>query len=77
MSELIGFDREGRILVSGDKVTDFRGKERTYEYATREARPGKSAKVLVDGRESNAEAFGITVTDPTVTDDYRLVDYDE
>lgn len=56
----------------GDKVINFRGEEGTLECLTRARIPGKSGKVVVNGRESYDRVWDLQVMDVTdieATDD--------
>ena len=51
----------GKVLERGDSVVDHRGESGTFEMLTAPPVPGKSAKVMVDGREYYASVFSIEV----------------
>jgi hypothetical protein len=59
-------DKNGRVVQQGETVTDFRGDQWTFQYATRAALPGKSGKVVVQAngatREFYDRIFGLSVT---------------
>lgn len=57
-------DKDGRVIVSGDTVTDFRGETAVFEYVSRAPDIGKSAKVVVSGKlgEYYAGVFDLNVT---------------
>lgn len=53
----------GKLIQSGDIVTDSRGDEFTFGGISRPPMPGKSAKVLANGREYYDRVFGIEVVE--------------
>lgn len=52
----------GELIHPGATVTNFRGEIGTFQMITRGAIPGKSGKILVDGRESYDRAWGVKIT---------------
>ncbi len=60
--EYIITDRLGQEVKIGDEVVDFRGDKGTLQGVTRGPAPGKTAKVVVDGREGYATVWDLTVT---------------
>ena len=62
MSKYIVTDEEGRTIVEGDTITDFRGDTSTFRRVTRGVEYNGTAKVQVeDGREFYAQVFNLTV----------------
>lgn len=51
----------GEVVEQGDTVTNFRGETGTYQGATRPRWPGKSGKVVVNGREYYDKVWNLTV----------------
>lgn len=66
-SDYVATNAEGKILSTGDKLTDFRGQEWTYIRISLLPQWGKSAKVYVqsadneNGQEFYAQVFGVNV----------------
>jgi hypothetical protein len=52
----------GEIVEPGATVTNFRGETGVFTYISRGAIPGKSGKVIVDGRETYDSVWDLKVT---------------
>jgi GTPase involved in cell partitioning and DNA repair len=63
MVKYVVTDRLGQAVNKGDEVTSFRDAKGTFEGVSRGGAPGKTAKVIVDGRENYATVWGLTVTE--------------
>lgn len=54
-------DRDGKLIESGDIVTDFRGDSHRFECVSRFDDSGRTPKVVVDGVEYYASVFNLTI----------------
>lgn len=60
---MVATDRQtGAIVEPGSQVTSFRGDTGTFTYISRGALPGKSGKIIVDGREYGDRVWGLKVS---------------
>jgi hypothetical protein len=55
--------KTGKVVESGQQVTDHHGKMCTFEQATRANGDDRDGKVLVDGREFYARVFDLIVSE--------------
>lgn len=61
MSPAKVLDKHGNVVAVGDIVTDFRGKSGTFQGVSRPPVNGKSAKIIVDGKEFYERTYDLYV----------------